>query len=77
MIRTQIQLEERVYGELKSTAASLGCSISELIRRSIDATLPTQKAKPRMINSLKAIGRYNSGLKDLSQNHDKYLPDEW
>lgn len=77
MIRTQIQLEESTYDELKSTASTLGCSISELIRRSIDATLPIQKAKPRMINSLKAIGRYKSGLKDLSQNHDKYLPDEW
>lgn len=77
MIRTQIQLEEGVYEELKSTAAALGCSISELIRRSIRATLPSQKAKPRIARSLKAIGRYRSGLKDLSTNHDRYLPDEW
>lgn len=77
MIRTQIQLEEGVYEELKSTAGALGCSISELIRRSIRATLPSQKAKPRFARSLKAIGRYSSGLKDLSQQHDRYLPDEW
>jgi negative regulator of replication initiation len=77
MIRTQIQIEESVYSELKSTAASLGCSISELIRRSIHATLPAQKTKPRMIRSFKAVGRYKSGLKDLSLKHDQYLPDEW
>jgi negative regulator of replication initiation len=77
MIRTQIQIEESIYRELKSTAASLGCSISELVRRSIHATLPAQKTKPRMIRSFKAVGRYKSGLKDLSQKHDQYLPDEW
>ena len=77
MIRTQIQIEESVYGELKSTAASLGCSISELIRRSIQAALPAQKAKPRMIRSFKAVGRYRSGQRDLSRKHDQYLPDEW
>lgn len=77
MIRTQIQLEEGVYEELKTTAGALGCSISELIRRSISATLPSHKAKPRLTRSLKAIGRYRSGLKDLSQQHDRYLPDEW
>jgi hypothetical protein len=77
MIRTQIQIEESTYVELKSTAATLGCSISELIRRSIQATLPSHKAKPKLARSLKAIGRYKSGIKDLSRNHDRYLPDEW
>ncbi len=77
MIRTQIQLNEDTYGELKSTASALGCSISELIRRSIQATLPSQKAKPKLARSLKAISRYKSGVNDLSRNHDAYLPDEW
>ncbi len=76
MIRTQIQLEESVYEELKSTTGALGCSILELICRSIRSTLPSQKAKPRIARSLKAIGRYRSGFKDLSEQHDRYLPDE-
>ncbi len=77
MIRTQIQLEESTYDELKSMASTLGCSISELIRSSIRATMPLQKTKPRMVRSLMAIGRYRSGQKDLSARHDTYLPDEW
>ena len=77
MIRTQIQLEEDTYAEIKLVAASLGCSISEIIRRSLKASLPAQQAKPKISRSLKAIGRYRSGLRDLSTRHDEYLPDEW
>lgn len=77
MIRTQIQLEESTYSEIKSVAATLGCSVSELIRRSLKASLPAQQAKPKISRSLKAVGRYRSGLRDLSTRHDEYLPDEW
>jgi negative regulator of replication initiation len=77
MIRTQIQLEESTYSEIKSVAATLGCSVSEFIRRSLKASLPAQQAKPKIYRSLKAVGRYRSGLRDLSTSHDEYLPDEW
>lgn len=77
MIRTQIQLEESTYSEIKSVAATLGCSVSEFIRRSLKASLPAQRAKPKIYRSLKAVGRYRSGLRDLSTRHDEYLPDEW
>lgn len=77
MIRTQIQLEESTYAEIKSVAAALGCSISEVIRRSLKASLPAQRAKPKISRSLKAVGRYRSGLHDLSTRHDECLPNEW
>jgi hypothetical protein len=77
MIRTQIQLEESTYEEIKCIAATLGCSISEIVRRSLKASLPAQQAKPKIFRSMKVIGRYRSGLRDLSARHDEYLPDEW
>lgn len=77
MIRTQIQLEEETYRQLKTAASALGCSISELVRRSLKATISSQKINHAWAKSLKAVGRYRSTLGDLAQNHDRYLTDEW
>jgi len=77
MIRTQIQLEADTYSQLKTSASKLGCSISELVRRSLKSTLTQENAGSTLANSLKAIGRYRSGLGDLAKNHDSYLTDEW
>jgi hypothetical protein len=44
MHRTQIYLQEAVYGQLKLRARAMGLSISELVRRAVDREIP---AAPR------------------------------
>lgn len=40
------------------------------------ASLMAQQTRSKIYRSLKAIGGYRSGLRDLSTRHDEYLPDE-
>jgi len=76
MIRTQIQLTEKQAKNLKRIAANRHRSVAELIRRAVDnmiksATLVDIEERRR--RALAAAGRFSSGLKDLSTEHDKYL----
>lgn len=41
MIKTQIQLPEGLYREAKRVAADYDLSLAELVRRSLEKTLPT------------------------------------
>jgi hypothetical protein len=75
MQRTQIQLEEDQIEWLKSEARARGISISQLIRQGMaffrlhEERLPEDKKK----RALAAVGRFTSGLSDVSSNHDAYL----
>ncbi|MBC7346839.1 MAG: CopG family transcriptional regulator [Clostridia bacterium] len=75
MIRTQIQLEERQFSALKAKAAAEGVSIAELVRRGVEMVLGSTHSTPeeRISRAIEAAGRFHSGLKDLSTEHDKYL----
>ena len=53
------------------------CSVSELARQSIEEKLQRQNQADKWQVSLTVLGRYGSGLGDLSENHDKYLTDGW
>ncbi|MDQ7031432.1 MAG: ribbon-helix-helix protein, CopG family [Desulfonauticus sp.] len=66
MAITQIQLTERQRELLEQLAEAQNISFKEIIKQAIDDFLKTQKA-------IKAAGRFNSGVPDLSENHDKYL----
>jgi hypothetical protein len=77
MIRAQIQLEASTYEKLKKYASEAGCSVAEIARRSIEETLTKRDAAGHWQRSMEAVGRYRSGLGDLSTNHDKHLGDEW
>jgi Arc/MetJ-type ribon-helix-helix transcriptional regulator len=77
MIRTQIQLEPETYEQVKARAAGLGCSISEVVRRSVVEFLSQSSKDTKWKESLQTVGRYKSGLRDLSTNHDSYLGDDW
>ncbi len=76
MVRTQVQLTEQQASALKARALAEGLSMAELIRRSVDAFLRSaaplshEKKKRR---ALAAVGRFRSGVGDLSVNHDRYL----
>jgi len=75
MVRTQVQLEERQYSALKAKAAAEGVSIAELIRRGVEMVLDPASPTPeeRISRAVEAAGKFRSGLKDLSANHDEYL----
>jgi predicted transcriptional regulator len=76
MVRTQIQLTEQQARRLKQLAAAQGRSMADLIRSSVDALL----ARPEVIDdevrrtrALRAVGRFRSGVRDLSSQHDRHL----
>lgn len=76
MVRTQIQLTENQMKALKELAAIEQASMAELIRRSVDAFLRSAAQRSRherKRRALAAIGRFRSGVSDLSVNHDRYL----
>ncbi|GAB4251550.1 ribbon-helix-helix domain-containing protein [Deferrisoma sp.] len=77
MVRTHVQLDPRQLDALRRVAQERGCSVSELIRRSVDRYLTelTTTDEERVRRALAAVGRFRSGVPDLGSAHDKYLDD--
>ena len=76
MVRTQIQLTQEQSRYLKHLAVNRGVAVAELIRQSIDMLIKTRTEvdeKERVKRAINAAGRYKSGKRDVSVNHDKYL----
>lgn len=80
MFRTQIQLRESQVRALKDMASRYHVSMAELIRRSVDQLLKNtlfmepDKLRQKAIN---VAGQFQSGHKDISVNHDKYLNEDF
>ncbi|MDO9288270.1 MAG: hypothetical protein Q7T83_05720, partial [Thermodesulfovibrionales bacterium] len=56
--------------------ASRHLSVAELIRQSVDNMIKSASfvdIEERRRRALAAVGRFSSGLRDLSREHDKYL----
>jgi hypothetical protein len=78
MVRTQIQLTETQARRLKQLAAAQGRSMADLIRTTVDALLAqpdTSGREARRARAIRAAGRFRSGLRDLSSQHDRHLAD--
>lgn len=76
MVRTQIQLTEKQAKALKKLASSRQLPMAELIRQGVDAILISPvvlNAKEKRKRALAAAGRYRSGKRDISREHDKHL----
>jgi Arc/MetJ-type ribon-helix-helix transcriptional regulator len=76
MVRTQIQLTEEQMADLKKLAAERGVSVAELVREGVQALLRasrggTREEKKR--RALAAVGKFRSGVTDLSTRHDDYF----
>jgi len=75
MLRTQIQIEEDQIKWLRDRAKERGVSVSQLIRggvefyRKYEDRFPEDQKK----KVLAAVGRYASGVSDISEKHDDYL----
>jgi hypothetical protein len=76
MVRTQIQLTEKQAKALKKLASSRQLSMAELIRQGVDAILISPvvlNAEEKRKRALAVAGRYRSGKRDISREHDKQL----
>jgi len=80
MVRTQIQITEEQAAAVKRLARLRGISMAEVIRQGVDQVLRTEgpvDAEERRRRALSVIGRYHSGLGDLSEHHDDYLAEAY
>ena len=75
MVRTQIQLTEAQAEALRRLSSDQGVSLAELIRRAVDHLIgqnPGQAEQARA-RAVAAVGRFESGLHDVSRRHDEHL----
>ena len=76
MVRTQIQLTEEQAEQLKAVASESGLSMSELVRRGVDALLAqngvTRPAEKRK-QAARLSGKFHSGQSNISEKHDDFL----
>ena len=80
MIRTQIQLSERQVRELRKLSAAQGESMAKLIRQGVNLYLDARRGpsdEERKQRALGVVGRFSSGLNDVSSEHDRYLADAY
>ena len=76
MVRIQIRLTEEQAKTLKKLASTRHLSVVELIRQAVDsiiqsnAVIDIEERRKRAIN---AAGKFRSGKRDISKEHDKYL----
>ncbi len=72
--RTQIYLTEDQYSILTKQASKRRVPLAQLIRQAIDRFIPELiKKSPEKDSLSKIIGLGESGQKDISEKHDKYL----
>jgi hypothetical protein len=62
---------------LRQLSAEQGRSVAELVRSGVDQMLKETSREIRVKRLLSAVGKYNSGLTDVSRNHDKYLAEDF
>lgn len=76
MVRTQVQLTETQMKALRHLAAATGRSIADLVRRGVELYLGAEQRASReeqVARALRVAGKFSSGAKDGSANHDRYL----
>lgn len=76
MFRTQIQLTDEQSQELKRLATQRRTSVAELIRQAAEELLRESSILGQAERKERAqaiAGRFRSGKRDLSTEHDEYL----
>ena len=76
MIRTQIQVTEDQLTALRQLSAESGRSISDLVREGVETLLSMRRGcdrAERIGRALRAAGRFSSGTRDGSVQHDRHL----
>ena len=74
MIRTQLQLDEDIYREIKILAYEQGKSMSavvrEILKRELGDPGSRKKKKKLTMADFPWVGKYKSGKSDISEKHD-------
>jgi hypothetical protein len=76
MIRTQIQFTESQMQALRQLSAATGHSIAHLTRDALNLYLEQHPGVARDVvvdRAIKVAGRFASGLRGISADHDRYL----
>jgi len=75
MVRTQIQLTDEQADAITKIAKSRRISIAEVIRQAVNNTIKTNTVDAAELcrRSIEVTGKYRSGKRDVSGEHDKYL----
>lgn len=76
MIRTQIQLTDEQAALLRRAAAERGLSMAAVIRELVDDALAAP-ARARTARARSAIGRFASGARTVSREHDRELEEAY
>jgi predicted DNA-binding protein len=80
MVRTQIQLTEEQYLQLKQLSLRRRRSLATLVREGVEKVLK-EAGEPNLDearrNALSVVGKYHSGKMDVSVHHDKYLSESY
>lgn len=77
MIRVQVQLTEQQAAKVKRLADDRGVSVAALVRDAVDELTETSDREARWERALAAVGKYRSGLTDVSERHDDYLAEDF
>ncbi len=78
MVRMQVQLSEQQVEMLRGRAAREHASVSELVRRAVNAWIgnqPETSPSERCRRAIEATGRFASSKQDIAERHDEYLAD--
>ena len=76
MVRTQIQLTQEQSATVKELATAAGISISDFIRRCVDAYTASRNEAmwaKRVERAIAAAGKFRSKETDISERHDDYF----
>ena len=74
MVRTQVQFTERQIEALRARAAREEVSVSELVRRAVEAWVATDVPEhEKARRALEIAGKFRSGRADVARNHDEHL----
>jgi len=80
MVRTQIRLSKEQVKAIKRIAAAQGTSMAEVIRRAVNGIIGSSSAgdwKEQHQRALEIVGKFRSGNRDGSKNHDRYLAEAY
>ena len=80
MAKAEIELTDEQMERLKTLEEERGVPAHELMRQAVEQMLRESggmSRDERWARLLAAAGKYNSGLGDLAENHDKYLAEAY
>lgn len=77
MHRTQVLLTEEQVQRLREEAAQRGVSMAEIIREALEEHLNRQRKQELRRRALEVVGRFASGRRDVSKEHDRELEEAY